>query len=115
MWPGMFHAERRVGSAMNEMKKRHASMCCWIILLCMPPKELGSFFFEMIDCGGDVFYAAARKTIFVYCLFAAAAFLIAAAPFVASASDSKPNMAEYFLPITWATTKSMLMPSSAMA
>jgi hypothetical protein len=52
---------------------------------------------------------------FVYRLFAAAAFLISAAPFVASASDSKPNMPEYFLPTTWATTKSMLMPASAMA
>jgi hypothetical protein len=46
---------------------------------------------------------------------AAAAFRIIAAHFVASASDSNPKTAEYFLPTTWATRKSMLIPAPAMA
>jgi hypothetical protein len=46
---------------------------------------------------------------------AAVAFRIIAAHFVASASDSNPKTAEYFLPTTWATRKSMLIPAPAMA
>jgi hypothetical protein len=48
-------------------------------------------------------------------LFLAAAFRMIAAHFVASASDSNPKTAEYFLPTTWATRKSMLIPAPAMA
>ena len=56
-----------------------------------------------------------QQRLFYRVFLAAAAFRIIAAHFVASASDSKPKTAEYFLPTTWATTKSMLMPASAMA
>jgi hypothetical protein len=45
----------------------------------------------------------------------AVAFRIIAAHLVASASDSNPKTAEYFLPTTWAKRKSMLMPALAMA
>ena len=46
---------------------------------------------------------------------AVAAFLITAAPFLASASFSKPITAEYFLPMTWATRNARLMPAPATA
>jgi hypothetical protein len=52
---------------------------------------------------------------FDHFFLAAPAFRIIAAHFVASASDSNPKTAEYFLPITWATRKSMLIPAPAMA
>src|SRR5208283_4207046 len=47
--------------------------------------------------------------------FFAAAFLIRALALIASASFSKPITAEYFLPITCATRKSILTPASATA
>jgi hypothetical protein len=50
-----------------------------------------------------------------YLFLAAPAFRIIAAHFVASESDSNPKTAEYFLPTTWATTKSMLIPALAIA
>src|SRR5262249_60440904 len=56
-----------------------------------------------------------RENYFVYRFFAAVALRIIAAHFVASASDSNPKTAEYFLPTTWARRKSMLIPAPAMA
>ena len=56
---------------------------------------------------GRAAYAALRC-----CAFAVAAFLIRPVALDASAALSKPNTAEYLLPIVWAITKLRLIPVS---